>query len=254
MDKIRLEEMVPEELLRVQREKKAVFLPIGSMEWHGPHMGMGMDTMHAERVALRLAEEIGGAVFPPLYIGTETERTEESLKRLGFSGHEKIKGMDFPANAVKSCYWPAKLFYRIVKEQVRMLRGMGFSRIVILNGHASAAQKELLGRICEEEKAEGAMLISITVLFQECGVGLGHAGLAETSIMQAVRPDAVDLEKLPPKPEPLYYKDYGIADSGGSESGFFIRHDPRDASEELGENILDYEVKRCRSILEEWMR
>lgn len=254
MDKQRFEEMVPEELLNVQREKKAVFLPVGSMEWHGPHMGMGMDTLHAERVALRLAGEMGGAVFPPLYIGTENERTPESLKRLGFSGEETIKGMDFPANTVKSCYWPPELFYRIVKQQVDMLLDMGFRRIVILNGHASAVQKELLGKICEEEQADGAAVISITVLFKDCGTGLGHAGLAETSIMQSIRPEAVDLGQLPPKPELLYYKEFGIADSGGSSSGYFVRHDPRDASGELGENILDFEVERCRSILEEMMQ
>lgn len=254
MGKIRFEELLPEEMLKIQEEKEMIFLPIGSMEWHGPHMGMGMDTRHAERVALRLAGEIGGAVFPPLYIGTETERTAESLKRLGFSGNERIMGMDFPANSVKSCYWPADLFYLIVKEQVRMLVRMGFQRIAILNGHASTVQKELLNRICEEESGEGAMLVSITVLFKECGVGLGHAGLAETSIMQAVDPDSVDLGQLPPKPERLYYKDFGIADSGGSDSGFFVRYDPRDSSEELGEKILDYEVERCRGILEEIMQ
>lgn len=104
MGKRRFEEMLPEELLQMQKDGKFVFLPIGSMEWHGPHMGMGVDTLHAEKVALALAEEMGGAVFPPLYIGTESLRLPESLKRLGFRGDEEIKGMDFPANTVKSCY------------------------------------------------------------------------------------------------------------------------------------------------------
>ena len=53
---------------------------------------------------------------------------------------------------------------------------------MILNGHASAVQKELLGKICEEEQADGAAVISITVLFKDCGTGLGHAGLRPSFI------------------------------------------------------------------------
>lgn len=251
MEKRRLEEMRPEEMLRIQEEGKFVFLPIGSMEWHGPHMGMGVDTLHAERVAHMLAGELGGAVFPALYIGTERVRSPESLKRLGFRGDEEIKGMDFPGNTVKSCYWPPELFEQLVREQIRLLQEMGFRHIAILNGHAAQVQKEILARICEEAKQKKVCLIAITVLFSECGVGLGHAGLAETAIMKAVRKEAVDLNRLPPKPEKLYYKEFGIADSGGSDGEYFVRYDPRDATEELGTQILAYEVKRCRKILEE---
>lgn len=251
MGKRRFEEMLPEELLQMQKDGKFVFLPIGSMEWHGPHMGMGVDTLHAEKIAFALAEEMGGAVFPPLYIGTESLRLPESLKRLGFQGDEKIKGMDFPANTVKSCYWPPEIFGILVREQVRLLKEMGFRRIAILNGHAAQVQKEILAGICEEAEREEMCLVAITVLFAECGVGLGHAGLAETAIMKAVREEAVDLGKLPPKPEKLFYREFGIADSGGSDGDYFVRYDPRDASAELGEQILAYEVKRCKRILEE---
>lgn len=249
--KIKFEDMLPEELLQLQKEGKWIFLPIGSMEWHSLHMGMGVDTLHAEAVAERLAAEMGGAVFPPLYIGTESERTSESLKRLGFTGEEHIYGMDFPANSIRSCYWPPELFRQIVAEQVRLLRSMGFCRIAVLNGHGAAIQREILQEVCEEARRKGGDVRTITVLFRECGVGLGHAGLLETAVMQALRPDTVKLERLPEKPEKISYKDFGISDSGGSDGGFFVRNDPRDATGEAGEQILTYEVRRCRELLEE---
>ena len=83
MKKIKFEEMFPDELLEVIREKRPVYLPVSPMEWHGPHMGMGTDAVHAYAVAERLAERIWGAVYPALYIGTDSKRDRISLKKAG---------------------------------------------------------------------------------------------------------------------------------------------------------------------------
>ena len=80
MGKIRFEEMFPDELIELQENERPVYLPVGSMEWHSFHLGMGVDTLHAQRIAEELAERLGGAVFPSLYIGTENMRSPESTK------------------------------------------------------------------------------------------------------------------------------------------------------------------------------
>ena len=249
MGKIGFEEMLPEELLRLQKEEKPIYLPIGSMEWHSLHLGRGVDAIHAEAVARELAKKLGGAVFPPLYIGTESMRTPKSLRRLGFKGDEEIKGMDFPKNSVKSCYWPPELFEKIISVQVEMLLKMGFRRIVILNGHGAAIQKEILQKVCETYGKGHSKLLSIMVLLPDCGAGLGHAGLAETALMQALRPDSVNLDKLPKKPERLLYRDYGIADAGGHECEHFVHYDPREATAELGNQMLRLETEKCEKLI-----
>lgn len=251
MGKIRFEEMFPDELIELQENERPVYLPVGSMEWHSFHLGMGVDTLHAQRIAEELAERLGGAVFPSLYIGTENMRSPESLKRLGFHGDEKIKGMDFPKNSLKSCYWMPELFLKIVEVQVEQLLNMGFQRIVILNGHGAVAQKEILKQICDKYSRNGAVLISIMVLLPGCGAALGHAGLAETALMKFICPQAVDTDRLPEKPEKLLYRDYGIADAGGHDSEYFVHYDPRDATVELGEKMVQLETDKCEKIIRE---
>jgi len=50
------------------------FPPLGPLEWHGPHLPLGVDALNAEAVAWRVAQEVGGVVLPALYVDTERER------------------------------------------------------------------------------------------------------------------------------------------------------------------------------------
>lgn len=247
MRTLKFEELLPHELLEVQRREQPIYLPVGSMEWHGPHMGMGVDACNAYAVALGAAAVTGGAVYPPLYIGTETYRSAQSLARLGLPENARVKGMDFPANSLPSFYWPPELFEQIIAAQLDLLCQMGFLHLAAINGHAAAVQKEILARQCARcETQYGARAAAVTALFEGCGAGLGHAGLAETAIMQYLRPDAVELTRLPAAPQPLFYADWGIADAGGSGSGdFTVRFDPRAATPELGETITRYAAQQC---------
>lgn len=246
----RFEQLLPYELLDEQKRNGIVFLPIGSMEWHGPHMGMGMDTINAYHVSLLTAEKTGGVVMPPLFIGTETARSSEALKKVGFRGDEEIVGMDFPKNTVKSMYWPEQLFKNIVDQQLSMLVRMGYRLIVIVNGHGADNQLKILKELAQRyTKTTKATVCDIMVLFDGCGVGIGHAGLAETAIMAHLCPNGVDFMQLPPREEKLHNTDFAIVDSitfeqGGNED-FTVRYDPRDATPELGKQLVDYAVQQC---------
>ena len=260
MGKIRFETLVPAELLQEVNGRSLVYQPVGSMEWHGPHMGMGMDTVNAYSVAVETAKRTGGVVMPPLYIGTETPRDPETLRKLGFTGTEKITGMDFPHNAVKSFYWPPILFESIVRQQTQMLLGMGFRQIVWLNGHGADKQLEILQRICKEySQLSGCCVMTMMSLVEGCGASIGHAGLVETAIFDYLCPEAVELDRLPPKPEKIYTAQYGIADSETFEKGpnedYSVRYDPRDATPELGRHIVEYTVDVCARLVEEaWQK
>lgn len=250
MQKIKFETMLPDELIEAKQKQSVVYVPIGSMEWHGPHMAMGMDTKDAYQVACMTAERTGGVVLPPLYIGTETQRSEEALKKIGFHGDETIVGMDFPANSLKSMYWPPELFEAVIRQQIKFLVQMGYELIVLMNGHGADRQTEILGKLAEEFTRETKpKVLNLMVLFEDCGTGIGHAGLAETAIMQAVCPEGVNLKKLPPKPQKLYNTRFAIVDndtfSEGPNEDFSVRYDPRDASAELGKKLLEYAAEKC---------
>jgi len=254
MGKIFFETLLPEEIIHETEGVSTVYLPVGSMEWHGPHMGMGLDTFNAYEVSIRTAKAAGGVVFPPLFIGTESPRTEEQLKKVGFSGTEKITGMDFPENTVKSFYWPPELFEAVIREQTEMFVRHGFKKIVIINGHGADEQIRILDKIVNDLKEkDGVKAVAIMALMEGCGAGLGHAGLAETAIMCRVHPEGVDLSRLPSKPEKLQNIKFAIVDSETFEKGpngdFSVRYDPRDATEELGEHILDFTARKCAEIV-----
>lgn len=254
MKTVHFELLTPDQLKQEIRDSGIVFLPVGSMEWHGPHMGMGMDTCNAYTASLETAKRTGGIVFPPFYTGTETRRSPETLKKLGFCGNEKIIGMDFPANSLKSMYWPPKLFEQIMRCQIEMLCQMGFRKIIIMNGHGADEQLRILKQLAEEFSARYQIrAISIMILFEDCGYGIGHAGLAETAIMAYLHPEAVDLSQLPPREEVLHMKDYGIADSETFEKkqneDYSVKYDPRDATAEIGREIMNTTIEKCVEII-----
>lgn len=48
---------------------KIAIMPIGAVEAHGPHLPLGTDTILAERLSERLAQEVGAYVLPSLPYG-----------------------------------------------------------------------------------------------------------------------------------------------------------------------------------------
>lgn len=256
MRTIKFEELPPAQLKAAMKEKSLIYLPIGSMEWHGPHMGMGMDTKNAYEVAQQVAVLTGGVVYPPLYIGTESPRSREMVERIGFDRGAQIIGMDFPENTIKSLYWPPSLFEAVIRQHIEFLYRMGYEMIVLMNGHGADNQIEILSRLSREytEKTK-TQVITIMTLFDDCGEGIGHAGLVETAIMQAICPEGVDLELLPPKSEKLYNTQFAIVDNETFESGpnedYSVRYDPRDATPETGRQLISFAVNKCIHIVSE---
>ena len=115
MREVRLQWLRPDEVVAERGRASIVYLPIGPLEWHGPHLPLGTDPLQAEHTALELAQRVGGVVHPTLFIGTERERAPELLRDLGFNGDEWIVGMDFPANSMRSYYYAEDAFAMLVR-------------------------------------------------------------------------------------------------------------------------------------------
>ncbi len=71
MKKVLYEELLPEELVQRVQEMPVAYLPLGTLEWHGPHMPLGADGIQSKELFVRVAEKVGGVVLPMLFMGPD---------------------------------------------------------------------------------------------------------------------------------------------------------------------------------------
>ena len=67
MKKVQYEEMLPHELEAALAEFPVAYVPVGSLEWHGRHLPLGNDSIKAHAMLVKVAEQFGGVVYPPLW-------------------------------------------------------------------------------------------------------------------------------------------------------------------------------------------
>jgi creatinine amidohydrolase len=251
--KVKFEMLRPAQLREELERCPLVFLPVAPLEYHGPHLPVGMDPLNAGLCAQEACRRLGkGVVMPTLYMGTERERPDWMLESLGFSKGDWVIGMDFPTALWKSHYYQEHLFGLVVASTVEMLISQGYKAIVIVNGHGAWNQLETLDRIAKhyshETDAEVVWKLAFTLDVSEKNLA-GHADLFETSLMLFYEKEAfageklVDLAALPPRQTPIHYKDFSVVDGPGfSEKpspGRIVQTDPRDATAEKGRKIFD---------------
>jgi creatinine amidohydrolase len=248
--RISYELMRPQEIIAARERLPVAYIPLGPMEWHGPHMPLGVDMLHAYSVALAVASEIGGVVLPPLPLGTETVLEEDRVRARGFRGDEKIIGMDFPGLPLLSLYIEESAFGVIVRELIRGLKQQEFKVITVVNGHGGHNHLTTLKRICVEETERGRVEVLNGFAFDTATVKDGHAERYETGFMRAYYTDTIDLSALPPLPTPLKNVEYGILDEetclGDPTPDFTVRmkQDPRYSDVEAGKKDLENGVRR----------
>jgi creatinine amidohydrolase len=195
--------LFPHEVAEAREMVGLAILPVAPIEWHGPHMAMGCDNLLAHAFARELARELRCPYFPPLFVGTERERSPEMLRSIGFKGSEFIEGMDFPANSVGSGYFREEVFAAVVRDALSILLDrMRFPRVLIVNGHGATNQKEVLNRLCAELNGRAPACRRVMWVYPGFPAALldqsiGHADAAEASMLAASFPQCLDLSRLP---------------------------------------------------------
>ena len=162
-------------------------LPVASMEQHGPHLPVGVDTILSEAVCQAAAEAIAAdtpvVVAPTLWCGMAEHH-------MAFGGTFTF---DIPTyRAVLLCL-------------LKSIERHGFKRVLIVNGHGGNIAA-LVG-LPAGHRARDRPQVARHHLFRagQGGPGRGpggpggvhHACEAETSLMMVVAPDTVRREKLP---------------------------------------------------------
>lgn len=254
-DLVEFELMRPPQIVEARRRCPVAYLPVGPLEWHGPHLPMGTDGMHAHWVAVEVARRVGGVVFPTYFLGTETVRVidgPQSVRALGFEGHERIVGMDFPDNPVRSLYIEEGAFAVIIREIIRLIKQDPYRLVVVVNGHGAINHQRTLRRLAAEETDRHVRVVYETAWGPAAPAPLdpGHAERGETAFVMAAAPQSVDLSALPSLKTPLRYRDYGIVNGaafdGRPTPDFTVPRDsdPRYATSEEGAAMLRREIER----------
>jgi creatinine amidohydrolase len=188
--KLLLEEMTREEAKAAFDEGAMVVQPTGSIEQHGRHLPLMVDSCVVTHVARaageRAATHIPLVVAPTMHFGV-------SHHHLAFAGTMSLT---------------SQLYVESLKELVRCLYRHGVRQLVLLNGHGGNQHPNgvIAHSLINEEGLEMAIgqasywTIASQALLDAGARDVapsfpGHAGGFETSLMLALRPDLVQLEQ-----------------------------------------------------------
>ena len=224
-------ELTAPELRDLAARDATVILPVASMEQHGPHLAVGVDTILCERVCQLAAEhvqaEMAVAVAPTLWCGMAEHH-------MAFGGTFTF---DIPTyRAVLLCF-------------LKSIARHGFKQTLIVNGHGGNISA--LSAFLPDLAVETGLKLRATTYFElaqpampailEDQERVRHACEGETSLMLALAPDCVRRDKLAeavgPKhstPRPLGVGQYR---SFASFSASGVVGDARRATKEKGERL-----------------
>ena len=197
-------------------------VPVGSCEQHGPHLPLATDTIIATALARALADRRSDCVVAPaLTISASGEHQ-------GFAGTLSI-GNAAMANVV-----------------IELARSAGWARgVVFVNGHGGNAAA--MTRATEALDRESRKIL---VWWPRVAGGDPHAGHVETSLMLALAPDAVRLDRAVAGPVPEMAELVRSGVLASSPSG--VLGDPTTASPEDGERLLALLVGQLTEAVERW--
>ena len=220
----------PELRERIEQGATTIIVPCGGTEQNGPHMTLGKHNVRVERLAERVATELGNALVAPVVAYVPEGSVDPPTAHMRFPGTITV---------------PSATFESTLESAGRSFRLHGFRDVVFIGDHGGY-QKELrvvAGRLNREWRATAVRAHAIVEYYRAAEVAwpaalrergyrdaeIGtHAGLADTSLALAVDPRLVRSDKLRADAKP--------APSDGTYG------DPRRASADLGRVGVDIVV------------
>lgn len=163
----------PEELERRLGTAPALLLPLGTIEFHGDHLPLGLDGTKAQRIARAAADRLGAVVAPTSWWAAD-----------GVAGPFTLR-------------LPGALVEALLTEVLTQFGGLGFRVIAIVNGHYGL-QNSLATRRAALAAMEASATTVLTIADYEVLLDIGaegdHAGVFETSLLAEARPELVRLD------------------------------------------------------------
>lgn len=244
---MRYEMMLPHQIRAAIADNRPVVLPLGVLEYHGEHLAVGMDTLAVIRLLDILESEMELVILPPFYYGAASYAVE-------------------PPEGNGSLHVDAGKLFPFAQEMFRGLLRIGFRNIHFFIHHQTEnfaagmptdlafrfAARQAIFEFLEKERGEGWWgneqmadyyarqaaggdpfnwikghpLMTPEIIAQ---FPFDHAAQGETSLMLALCPDGVEMERL-------------------SEARWYTRS-AREASAELGAKGRDLILAHMRQAL-----
>jgi creatinine amidohydrolase len=179
VDQVRAELLSPAELDARIAAHPVAYLPLGTLEFHGPHLPIGLDALTAHAVCVEAAGQGGGVVLPPIYQGFGG----------GHGGYPWTIMMDDGAGIEAH-----------LRATFARLREFGVSTAVVFSGHFAPEQLDLIDSLQESWNAEEGGLRMVATAVDRCPsspLPPDHAGEFETTLLAGSAPELIHLDRLP---------------------------------------------------------
>lgn len=208
VNEVRYQYLRPSEIVPLREACPICYIPIGTLEWHGPHLPIGTDTFQAEALAVRAAEIGGGLAFPPLWFGES--RLESLMETVADDKDEIAAAMGLPPANFSDAGQPFTAmeqttnYMNLLMHVLAEAMSLGFKVGVLVAGHyplIDHGRAAVLRFNKWRGSRRGGMLawacldyLPLIGQYEEPG---DHASAWETSHIMHLMPERVDLASLP---------------------------------------------------------
>jgi creatinine amidohydrolase/Fe(II)-dependent formamide hydrolase-like protein len=241
---MRLENIFPREIEKAKANRTPLVIPVGTIEYHGPHCSFGCDTLIAQGLLERLEKEVEMVIAPPVWYGPSSWAVAGPEK-----GTVHVDVDVFEQNMyyiLKSfLYGGWQNIYILIQHQYEQ------ENLLPMTLSCMKAAKKLTFEYLEEKRGIGwwgdntnqefyesldgddnpwdwiTVLPAISKEVQNA-TGYDHAGKYECSILSALYPETVQLDRL-------------------NESDEWFIQEAVDSTPEIGEEM----VALCLKVLKE---
>lgn len=159
---------------------KRAIIPVGSLEQHGAHLPVSTDSLIAEYIAKLLSEKVGAFVLPVISYGVSFE-------------HKPMFNVSLRNSTLSTMLCDTCI--SLAENRIR--------EIIILNGHHG--NTGALQYIPQEIQSKIPSYVNIHILhyWQMMTPEFDHAGEVETSLVLAIAPELVHMDRAMPNSNDL---------------------------------------------------
>jgi creatinine amidohydrolase len=257
---VRLEEMTWPEVAKVLERPNLIIWPIGSIEEHGPHLPLNVDSLSPTHIAEKTAKRVKEGYGIDVLVAPTLDYTEVSVHRM-FPGTIGIR---------------VETLINVVEDVVRCFIGQGFKNIIVFTAHIQNISPIEIALRKVWNDFPDAQIYGTTPrglgfevtpgLIKNFPTGMCHGGEAETAQTLAIRPNLVHMDRavVGHRQSPLSDKYLGATGTdtskvffyphGTGEEEFGIWGDPTGATAEQGEKMLEAKVDDLTDIISQIMK